>query len=273
MADQLPAPKIIISKEEGDVRIHTFISSEAFISNATHIIESKNSLVIIDGQFVVPYAMQFREYANSLGKPIVRVYLSHDHPDHYFGLGAAFSDCDIYALPETIESLKQYGEIVRSQSAQAYGDFVTKQLAIPQNEVQVGKEMIDGVNYEFVVHQHTETEFHLSIKLPDLKVFVIQDLIYSGAHVYITKDIDNWVNVLNSLLDSEFEIFLAGHGEPADKNEVTNNIAYLLTAKEILATNPTPEEFKEKLLNTYPSRSGAAVFDIYLPRLFGNEGH
>jgi len=224
MENQLPSPTITIVKESGDVKIHTFMSIEAFISNATHIIESANSLVIVDGQFVVPFAMQFRAYADSLGKPIERVYLSHDHPDHYFGLGAAFADCEIYALPETIASLEQWGEMVRAQSAMAYGDFVTKELAIPQHKVAAGEEIIDGVKYEFVVHQHTEAEFHLSIKLPDLGVFIVQDLIYSGAHLYITKDIDNWVGVLNSLLDSDFEIFLAGHGAPCGKDEVENNI-------------------------------------------------
>jgi glyoxylase-like metal-dependent hydrolase (beta-lactamase superfamily II) len=273
MPDQLPEPKIMVPFENENVKIHTFVSSEPFISNATHIIETKNSLVIIDGQFVVPYAMQFRAYADSLNKPIARVYLSHDHPDHFFGLGAAFADCEIYALPETIKFLKEYGEAIRSQSAQAYGPLVTEKLAIPQHEITEGTETIDGLKYEYVIHKHTETEYHLSIKLPEINIFIVQDLIYSGAHVYITKDLDNWMNQLRSFIDSDYGLFLAGHGEPADKKEIQNNIDYLQKAKELLADNPKPEDFKKALLDAFPNRTGAAVFDIYLPRLFGNEGH
>src|SRR5579862_532611 len=111
MSAQLSDP-IIIAKQVGDVRIHTFISSFADdnIANATHIIESKNKLVLVDGQFLAPYASKFRDYADSLGKPIERLYLSHRHPDHWFGLGTAFSDIAIYALPETITFVEEHGQ-------------------------------------------------------------------------------------------------------------------------------------------------------------------
>src|SRR5271156_1651863 len=109
MSAQLPDP-IIMVKRAGDVRIHTFVSAftDDNIANATHIIESKNRLVLVDGQFLAHYALEFRKYADDLaetsGKRIERLYLSHSHPDHWFGLGTAFSDSKIaiYALPETI---------------------------------------------------------------------------------------------------------------------------------------------------------------------------
>src|SRR5205814_10503969 len=112
MSAQLPDPIVMVAKRAGNVRIHTFISSFADnnIANATHIIESKSKLVLVDGQFLAPYARKFRYYADSLGKPIDRLYLSHRHPDHWFGLGTAFSDIPIYALPETISFVKEHGE-------------------------------------------------------------------------------------------------------------------------------------------------------------------
>jgi len=101
MLAQLADPIVMVAKQAGDVRVHTFVSSFTSnnIANATHIIESRSRLVLVDGQFLSPYARKFREYADSLGKPIERVYLSHRHPDHWFGLGTAFSDTSIYALP------------------------------------------------------------------------------------------------------------------------------------------------------------------------------
>src|SRR5262245_4800903 len=116
MSTQLADPIKIIAWRADDVCVHSFISSFSYdnIANATHIIESKTKLVLIDGQFLVPYAKQFRAYADSLGgKPIDRLYLSHRHPDHWFGLSAAFEDVKIYALRETIDSIKQQGETTR----------------------------------------------------------------------------------------------------------------------------------------------------------------
>ena len=110
-----PLPDPIITRREavGDVRIHSFISSftDNNIANATHIIESANKLVLIDGQFLAPYAAKFRQYADSLGKPIDRLFLSHRHPDHWFGLGPAFSDVPVYALPRPSASSKSTARI------------------------------------------------------------------------------------------------------------------------------------------------------------------
>jgi glyoxylase-like metal-dependent hydrolase (beta-lactamase superfamily II) len=124
MASQLPEPVTQVVKEVGGVKIHAFISPEAFLSNSTWIIEGPSELVVVDGQFVVPYAQWFRGYVNSLLKPINRVYLSHEHPDHFFGISGAFPDVPVHALQETIDFLSANGEAIRADRAAVYGGFV-----------------------------------------------------------------------------------------------------------------------------------------------------
>lgn len=269
MENQLPQPEIKVSFENDKFKIHTFISPEYFLADATHIIETSESLIIIDGQFVVPYAMQFRAYADSLGKPISRIYLSHDHPDHFFGIGAAFSDVSGYALKETIDFLNNYGEAIRADREKVFGDFVPKNIAVPQNTVEPGTEIIDGIKFEFVKHLHTETEYHLSVRIPDAKVFILQDLVYSGSHIYLTRDFDNWINSLVEIYNSDYEFFFAGHGNPCGKDEIRENYEYLSYAKELFNSGASKDELKNSLLNKYPNRQGAAIIDIYLPRLYG----
>jgi glyoxylase-like metal-dependent hydrolase (beta-lactamase superfamily II) len=270
MADQqLPEPIIQTVYESDDVKVHTFISGEAFLANATHVIESANSLVVVDGQFIVPYAMMFRGFVDSLGKPIERVYLSHGHVDHFFGLGAAFADCNLYALPEVIGFLQAAGEQIRASLAQVYGPMVTESLAIPSNPVSAGREVIDGVTYEFVINTDAETDIQLAIKLPDQGIYITQDLLYSGQHMYITPNFDHWISILEGLESSEYETFLPGHGVPADKAEVRSNINYLQFAKGAFAEADGPEAFKAALLEEFPDLAGAAIFDIYLPHLYG----
>ncbi len=267
--NQLPDPVIQVVKESGGVKIHTFISPEAFLSNATYIIEGPHELVIVDGQFVVPFAMAFRGYANSLGKPINRVYLSHEHVDHFFGISAAFGDVPIYALPETIEWLKANGEQTRKEREAVYGGFVPPSVVIPTHVAKPGKEVIDGITFELVVYKHAEVETQLAIKLPDLGVYIVQDLVYSGGHLYIHKGMtDGWVSVLEDLKKAPFDMYLAGHGGPADKKELQANIDYLKKATKIAEESPNAEAYKQKILATFPDRKGAAIIDIYAPMLF-----
>lgn len=292
MSPELPDP-IIVVKRVGDVRIHTFVSTFTGdnIANATHIIESKNTLVLVDGQFLAFYASKFRQYAQSLDKPIERLYLSHSHPDHWFGLGSAFRDgIDIYALPETASFIQEHGEASREDHLEKLGDQAPpKEIVVPQNIVKLhddteeSEETIDGVRYLFHKTTNTEIDFLLTIGLPDLGVYITQDLIYCGTHLYLyvlpgkdripagadlTKEMGHWIEVLGKLLKSDYELFLAGHGFPADKIEVARNIEYLSEAKYVIDSGMTKYDFKSHMLQRYPERKCPGIFDIYLPRLF-----
>jgi glyoxylase-like metal-dependent hydrolase (beta-lactamase superfamily II) len=260
----------MVVKEVGTVRLHTFISSFAGgnIANATHVIEGPSSLVLVDGQFLAPYAQQFRSYADSLGKPIERVYLSHRHPDHWFGLGAAFTDTEIYALPETVEFLKEHGEDSRSDHWKM-GDFAPDAAPVAQGVASPGEESIDGVTYVFDRVTNTEIDSLLTIRLPDLGVHIVQDLVYSGTHLYLTQDMGHWIEVLDEILLSDSDLFLPGHGLPADKNEVARNMEYLSAARQAVADGLAGDAFKAFLLQRYPDRKCPSIFDIYMPRLFG----
>lgn len=270
MLAPLTRPIRMVVKQAGPVRFHTFISSfaDGNIANATHIIEGAHSLVLVDGQFLVPYARQFRSYADSLRKPIERLYLSHRHPDHWFGLGAAFTDTDIYALPETIDFLKEHGAESRDDHWKM-GELAPDGIAVPQGVASPGEESIDGVRYVFDRVTNTEIDSLLTIRLPDLGVHIVQDLVYSGTHLYLTQDMGHWIEVLDDLLLSDTDLFLPGHGLPAGKDEVARNAEYLSAARQAIANGLTGDAFKAFMLQRYPDRKCPSIFDIYLPRLFG----
>jgi glyoxylase-like metal-dependent hydrolase (beta-lactamase superfamily II) len=269
MLGHVSDPIVMVAKQAGDVRIHTFVSSFAGsnIANATHVVETKNQLVLVDGQFLVPYARAFRDYADSLGKPIERLYLSHRHPDHWFGLGTAFSDIAIHALPEAISFIEEHGEASRSDHWKL-GDLAPDHIVVPKHVVSPGAETIDGVRYVFDRVTETEIDFHLTIGLPEIGVHFIQDLIYSGTHLYLTQHMGHWIRVLQGVLLTDYELFMPGHGLPADKNEVARNIEYLSVALQAVGDGLTGDAFKNFLIQRYPERRCPAIFDIYLPRLF-----
>ena len=276
-------PFIVSSERYGTlynwVRIHTFIASYTGnnIANATHIIESANSLVVVDGQFLAPYARQFRAYANSLNKQIERVYLSHRHPDHWFGMPTAFSDQTVYALPDTIRWVKDNGKESLDNHVKKLGEKDAKKLApttylFTMKPLEPHEETIDGVKYEFEEEDDAEVEAQLIIKLPDFGVAIVQDLIYSGTHLYLSKAMNHWRQILQKLAQSDYKTFLAGHGGSSDKAELRANIEYLLAAQQAFASGKTEDELQKYLLDRYPGRLCPGIFPICLPRLYGRAG-
>jgi len=255
--------------EKGGVRIHTYLSDAL---QATYIIESANSLVLVDAQFTAPFAREFRSYADGLGKPVERVIISHGHPDHFFGLGAAFDDMSdkIYALAATKEFIETVGPGMLENMKLRLGDAAPDKIVVPTQVIEPGTETIDGVRYEFVRYENGETSEQLVIRLPDLNTLIVQDLAFNGLHLYMGNNtLDGWTAILESLQGlGGYDTVLCGHGEPGGMSVIAANIAYLKDVMEIIGKVDNAEDFKTQLLAKYPDLGATNYIDMSAPALF-----
>ena len=258
--------------EKGGIKIHTYMSDKL---QATHIIESKNSLVLVDSQFFASFAKEFRAYADSLNKPIERVIISHSHPDHFLGLGAGFADVKdkIYALSGTKAFSDKAGPGMFKNMKKRLGDALADQFVGPSQVLKTGTTKIDGITYEFKELKDGEAGQQLLIKLPDLNTLIVQDLVYNNLHSYLANNtFDNWIAILESLQNlAGYDTVLPGHGKPADINVLASQIAYLKDAKTILAEVDNGKAFKARIMKKYPNLAGENYIDISLYGLFPNQ--
>src|SRR5262252_5963973 len=95
--------------------------------------------------------------------------------------------------------IEEHGEDSRKDHLAKLGDLAPDRIVVPQNIAKLGKETIDGVKYIFSKVINTEIDFHLLVRLPEVGVYITQDLIYSGTHLYLTKDMEHWSQVLEEL--------------------------------------------------------------------------
>lgn len=274
MSSQLPRSTAHFVRSNAKVCVHTLLSPGPMFANATHIIELSDQLILIDGHFFAQYGQEFRELADSLKKPISRFYVTHDHPDHYLGMGDSFRDVIVYALPEIKASIVKSGPVELEKKRQKMGDLIASQLVVPTKSVEPGEELISGVKFIFERVLDTESPSTLVIKLPELGMLIAQDILYHNAHAFITGPVDNWKKALLQIReDKEYDLILPGHGQPAQKADIDNAINYLEKAFSIFSTTNSPEQYKHELLNAYPSYAADRLIDIYSPILFGKKSH
>ncbi|MBL7980056.1 MAG: MBL fold metallo-hydrolase [Bacteroidetes Order II. Incertae sedis bacterium] len=265
----------LVIKDFQGVKIHSFISPYPYAANATHVIETAHELVVVDTQFLSPMAQAFRAYVDSLDKPVNRVFISHGHPDHYFGLALAFSDCKAYSLAGVNQIIAEWGPQMIKNQKPTFGDLIPDAVLVPQHSVTPGtSEVIDGLTYEYEVVEGTESEAQLLIKLPELGTVIAQDLVYSGVHIWLGMGwFEKWTAELQRLADTDgYDYILAGHGLPCTKDEIHNNIRYIQTAQRLFEDGLEQDAFKAQLLEAYPHRESPMMFDLYLGFLFGQMG-
>ncbi len=234
----------------GIAKVHTYMSPFKAAANTSTIIELKDRLIIVDMQFAAAFAQEFRAYADSLGKPIDRIYLSHEHPDHWMG-SIAFQDLKVYALQSVIDFVQQKGEtIIKAKN---------KPGKVPQfaKAVNAGKEVIGGLTFEFSIFKNAESMEALVIALPELKTLIAQDLLYSNTHLYLGNDsFDIWIEALDKIKKqfNDYEWFIPGHGEPQSTPRlIDDNITYLTEANAAFASSGGDlEKIKEYLFARFP---------------------
>jgi len=80
----------------------TFFSDEAGFEVASVIVMGRKDCVLLDAQWTLSNAHKVIAEVLETGKNLTTIYLSHAHPDHYFGAGVvaqAFPDARVAAVP------------------------------------------------------------------------------------------------------------------------------------------------------------------------------
>lgn len=243
--------------DHGDVKIHVYTAPDDSNLNSTYAVEGKTSLVLVDAQFLVPYAKEFRAYVDAIGKPIDRMIISHSHPDHIWGLDAAFGDVTAYALEATIAAIKAGAPGLLKMRKPKMGDLAPEKIVVPAHVITPGTEVIDGVTYEFEEIADGEDADQLVIRLPKQQVIIVQDLGYDEVHLFTAANLDSWIGILEKLqAEKGYDRVLVGHGVPTDKSVYGADIAYLNDAKQVLASVKSGEDYAASMAEKYPDYAG-----------------
>ena len=264
-AQNLPTGNAWAVTQNKDVTVHTYMSPASMFANTSHVIELKNELFIVDGQFFAPYALELKKFTDSFGKPVTRIYISHDHPDHYIGFGDAFPDVKVYALAETKASIEQNGQGVLEQRQAQFGPMIATKLNKPSVIQQPGAETIGNVKFIFEKSVNNESAVSLVIKLPELGVYIAQDIVYNKIHLFIEGDTKGWEKAIRKITkEKAYKIVLSGHGKEGGKNLLKENLDYLAFVNKTISGSKNKAAYKEVIMKQYPDYAGEQLIDIYL---------
>jgi glyoxylase-like metal-dependent hydrolase (beta-lactamase superfamily II) len=255
-----PAPKLSLEVITG--------SPEGFLVTST-LVSGAQDAVLIDAQFTLADAKAVAARIQASHKKLTTVYVTHAHPDHYFGFPAlkeAFPDAKLVALPATIAGIEKTWQDKVKQWKPLYKDGITDHPVVP--EPLAGNSLeLEGEKLEIVGGLQGDETDNSYVWIPSLSTVVAGDIVYDQVFPWTAETTPEarvaWQATLDKLAALGAKAVVPGHQKAEQKQDPQNlqfTQGYLKAYDTALASSKTPEELQTKVKAQYPE----AALDVIL---------
>ena len=251
------------------LHMQVYTSPPDGISVTSTLITGENDAILIDAQFRLSDAHRLVAMILESKKNLTTVYVTHFHPDHYFGLAAiqqAFPKAKLVALPAAVAEIKKTWQDKVKQWGPMYGDLVPQKPILPV-PLQGGTLTLEGQTLEVHGGVQGDAGDNSYVWIPSIKTVVAGDIVYRGVHAW-TRETNAaqrkaWRKTLDELAALRPDTVIAGHKDPKLKDDagaIDATRMYLETFDAAVASSKTSAEAQQKVKAKYPE----AQLDIIL---------
>jgi len=251
-------------------KIHSYTSGEPMLKVNASIIETTKELVIIDTTLTMSDSKALKQKADSLGKPIAGIILTHGHPDHIAGTYniAPEGDIPIFALPAVKKLMQDTEDAKHKQWSPLFGNEWIPKWIYPNQMVNDGDTVkIAGLNFTVLdIGSGGDCDANSLWLLNDEnKAAFIGDFIYNNNHTYMNDgSILRWLANLDKYAPvlKEYDNYFLGHGASSNFSDIKKQKEYFLAycANVLKATDgtgifndDTRKAFEQTMLSAYPT--------------------
>jgi len=213
--------------------------NQGFMNNPAWIVSEQGVVVVDPGSSVQVGEMVLARIEKITDKPIIAVFNSHIHGDHWLGnqaIRARYPDVPIYGHervgPKVIAGAgTEWVELMLSMTENATAGT---QVVKPDHPVKDGDELsIAGLTYTIMNNDKAHTDTDIMVHVKELGVMFLGD---NAGHERILRleggSFPGNIEALDSALATGAEVFIPGHGPSGGKEVAERYRDYLKTVYE-----------------------------------------
>jgi glyoxylase-like metal-dependent hydrolase (beta-lactamase superfamily II) len=196
------------------------------------------------------------------GKHLKTIYVTHAHPDHYFGLGPvaeAFPEARVTALPSVARTINHqfFGKIEHWEKVIGVTNVPRKAVNI---EPLTGNYIdLEGHRIEIIPEVMGDLRYNTVVWIPSIKTLYGSDVLFNQAHPFTCEVTAEermlWIQEIERLETLNAEVVIPGHqkpGMPFDSSSFGFTRDYLIATDEELLKTKDVAGFYYAMVKRYP---------------------
>jgi glyoxylase-like metal-dependent hydrolase (beta-lactamase superfamily II) len=235
-------------------------SPTGFLVNSTIVAGDKDA-VLIDAQFSLADAHRLVAALLESKKNLTTIYVTHFHPDHYFGLTVikqAFPKAKLVTTPASLAEIKKTWKAKTKQWGPMYGDLVPASPVLPV--ALAGKTiMLEGQALELRTGQGDSAD-NTYVWIPATKTVITGDIVFNGVHPWTAESNaasrKAWIETLDEIVALGPTTVIAGHKDPKNKDDaaaIKQTRDYLEAFDAAVGSSKSSAEVQQKIKAKYAS--------------------
>ena len=254
------------------LHMQVYTSPPDGISVTSTLITGEKDAILIDAQFRLSDAHRVVALILESKKNLTTVYVTHPHPDHYFGLVVirqAFPNAKFVALPKVVDGIKASWQNRVNAWKPQYGDNIPSNPIVP-DALEGNTLTLEGETLQVFGPLQGDTPGDNSfVWIPSLKAVVGGDAVFSGVHFgfgpALVSQKDEWIKTLDQIAALHPEVVVPGHqveGAPNDASVLVFMKKYMQDYSADLASSKSADEFKAKVKAQYPKLGMESLLNL-----------
>jgi len=240
----------------------TFFSDESGFEVASVIVIGKTDAALIDAQWTLSNAHRVIAEILETGRYLKTIYITHAHPDHYFGLGTiaeAFPEARIVAIPPVARVINKqfFGKV-------EHWEKVIGPINVPRKTAKIeplddNYFELDGERIEIIPKVMGDMKYNTAVWIPSIKTLYGSDVLFNQAHPFTCEVTEEerkqWVADIERLEKLGAEVIIPGHQKPGtafDHSSFDFTKEYVIATDEVLAETDDVAGFYYAMVQRFP---------------------
>ncbi|GAA4147895.1 MBL fold metallo-hydrolase [Actinomadura keratinilytica] len=238
-------------------------------TTATLVLGEREAVLADTGYFAEDVEEISRRIRES-GRTLTAVYITHAHPDHYFGLDRlleAHPQARAVALPHVAADIETGLESDRAQWREFFGGKALDNTTVPE-PLDGDTLTVDGQPLRAIAVGQGDVPRNTALHIPSLQAVIAGDIIYNGVNPFLAASGPEqwraWIDSIGRIAELSPRIVVAGHKRPELPDDdpaatLEGTRGYIRDFIEELEASEGPRELVARMQRRYPDHANPSA--------------